>query len=315
MAVPSSGELELRGDIALEVYGTATGSDISLGAMSDLAGFPTPDAMSDFYGYSSASAPSATTNSLSNITQTSMRLNGNITSDGGASITERGFYFGRNSSSPANNTKYTVAGTTGAYSFTATGLPGGSNHYCWAFATNSKGTTYGSRVNAATIPIFTPQYANLYRTNVLYVSGTNNPAGNNTVAFRKYYIDPYTNAYVQHNYSEVQTQNASDSQGVYNTIDADIFDDPAVTNARNIFRGTIYNFPSGTDYAYSSFQFQIYANNYNMTNRTIVAATMNGGPELTFNTSTNTYVRVYGYGYNFNGNTHYYDYGFDYSPQ
>lgn len=159
MAVPSSGELELRGDIALEVYGTATGSNISLGTMSNLAGFSDPDTMSEFYGYSSADAPSVTTNNISNIGETNVRLNGNITSDGGATITERGFYFGTNSSSPTNNPKYTVSGTTGTYSNNRTGLNSSTTYYCWAFATNSKGTTYGSRVQASTIAAFVPTFA------------------------------------------------------------------------------------------------------------------------------------------------------------
>ena len=52
MPVPSSGTLRLRADIALEVDGSATGTNVSLGTLSDTAGFSAPDAMSDFYGYS-----------------------------------------------------------------------------------------------------------------------------------------------------------------------------------------------------------------------------------------------------------------------
>lgn len=54
MAIPSSGQLRLRADIALEVDGSATGTNVSLGTLSDTAGFAAPDAMSDFYGYSAA---------------------------------------------------------------------------------------------------------------------------------------------------------------------------------------------------------------------------------------------------------------------
>ena len=52
MAVPSSGQLRLRADIALEVDGSATGTNVSLGTLSNTAGFTEPDAMSEFYGYS-----------------------------------------------------------------------------------------------------------------------------------------------------------------------------------------------------------------------------------------------------------------------
>lgn len=53
MAIPLSGSLGLRSSIALEVFGNNTGSDISLRAMADAAGFSTPDEMGEFYGYSS----------------------------------------------------------------------------------------------------------------------------------------------------------------------------------------------------------------------------------------------------------------------
>ena len=58
MAVPSSGQLRLRADIALEVDGDATGTNVSLGTLSNDAGFTDPDNMSEFYGYSSVTAPS-----------------------------------------------------------------------------------------------------------------------------------------------------------------------------------------------------------------------------------------------------------------
>ena len=159
MAVPSSGQLQLRGDIALEVYGDATGNNISLGTMSDLAGFAEPDSMSDFYGYVSATAPSVTTNAATSISTSAMTLNGNVTFDGDATITQRGFYFGTNSSSPTNNTKYTVSGTTGAYSLSRTGLNPSTTYYFWAFATNSVGTTYGTRISQVTSTPFTPLFA------------------------------------------------------------------------------------------------------------------------------------------------------------
>lgn len=50
MAVPSSGQLREYADIGVEL-GVAQ-SNVSLRGMSALAGFSTPDAMSEFYGYS-----------------------------------------------------------------------------------------------------------------------------------------------------------------------------------------------------------------------------------------------------------------------
>ena len=53
MAVPNTGPLGLRAQIGEEFYGNATGSDISIHTMAVAEGFTTPDAFSDFYGYSS----------------------------------------------------------------------------------------------------------------------------------------------------------------------------------------------------------------------------------------------------------------------
>lgn len=50
MAIKSSGQLSLRDDIRAE-FGTST-TNISLRNLSSIAGFSTPDAMSEFYGYS-----------------------------------------------------------------------------------------------------------------------------------------------------------------------------------------------------------------------------------------------------------------------
>lgn len=56
MAVPSSGPLQLYGDIGTEL-GVAQ-SNVSLHSMSQTAGFSTPDAMSEFYGYNPVQEPS-----------------------------------------------------------------------------------------------------------------------------------------------------------------------------------------------------------------------------------------------------------------
>ena len=53
MPVKSSGQLSLRYDILAEVGG-ASYVNLSLRNMSSRAGFATPDAMSEFYGYSNA---------------------------------------------------------------------------------------------------------------------------------------------------------------------------------------------------------------------------------------------------------------------
>ena len=149
MPVPSSGQLRLRADINQEVNGNDTDTNVSLGTLSNDAGFTEPDNMSEFYGYTSCTAPSVTTNSNSSIGFTSIVANGNVTADNGCTVTERGFYFGT-SSNYASNTKYTSGSGTGSYSRNFTGLNSSTTYYSTAYAINSAGESRGSTTSSTT---------------------------------------------------------------------------------------------------------------------------------------------------------------------
>jgi len=100
-----------------------------------------------FSASSAGTVPTVTTSAATPVGTTTATLNGTVTSDGGATITERGFYCDT-SSNPT--TKYTVSGTTGAYTKDMTGLSSGTKYYFKAFATNSVGTSYGSILDFTT---------------------------------------------------------------------------------------------------------------------------------------------------------------------
>jgi hypothetical protein len=86
---------------------------------------------------------SATTGAYS-ITTSSAISGGEITSDGGASITARGLVWG---TSTGSSTYSVTAGTgTGTFTSSITGLTSGITYYIRAFATNSVGTKYGSEI-------------------------------------------------------------------------------------------------------------------------------------------------------------------------
>lgn len=155
MPVPSSGELGLYKEIYTAFNDFSQGNN-SLHSASIYAGFSTPDAMSDFYGYVDAVAPTVSTSAATSVTGNSMTINGNVTSDGGGTITERGFYFGT-STTATSNPKYTVSGTTGAFSNSRTGLSAGTLYRIFAFATNVAGTTIAGRVDQYTT--FTATFA------------------------------------------------------------------------------------------------------------------------------------------------------------
>ena len=86
-------------------------------------------------------APTVQTNSAASVTATTASLSGNVTSDGGATVTSRGFMYG---TSESNMSQTTQCGTgTGAFDARLTGLAHSTTYYYKAFATNSVGTSYG----------------------------------------------------------------------------------------------------------------------------------------------------------------------------
>jgi len=144
MALQSSGAISIT-DIRTELGS----SSYSLRTLSAAAGFSIPDAMSEFYGYSGVSVPSVTTNAASSVGVSTVTLNGNVTSDGGATVTARGFYFGTNSNVTSNPT-YGSGSGTGAFSLARTGLSSSTTYYFAAYATNSGGTAVGSTLSFTT---------------------------------------------------------------------------------------------------------------------------------------------------------------------
>ena len=102
-----------------------------------------------------AVAPTASTTAASNITSTTATLNGNITSDGGAAITARGFVYAiSNADLTIENTAadtVIVSGTTGVFNSAITSLTVGTTYYYQAYASNSLGTTYGGEQSFTTL--------------------------------------------------------------------------------------------------------------------------------------------------------------------
>ncbi len=95
-----------------------------------------------------AAAPTITTPTSAGITSTGATLGGNVTSDSGATITERGVVYSITSSNNnpsiggAGVTKVVSAGTTGVFTVGVTGLNPGTGYSYKAYAINSAGTTY-----------------------------------------------------------------------------------------------------------------------------------------------------------------------------
>ena len=89
--------------------------------------------------------PTVTTNSVTSITKNSAVCGGNVTSDGGATVTRRGVCWSTYQNPTIyDNTTYDGTGT-GSFTSHITNLSPGTTYYVRAYATNSEGTAYGAQ--------------------------------------------------------------------------------------------------------------------------------------------------------------------------
>jgi len=95
--------------------------------------------------------PVITTTMISDVTQHTAVSGGNISSDGGAPITERGICWGTNPLPTINDSKTTDGTGAGIFSSTMTGLLRNTFYYVRAYATNSVSTSYGEQRGFSTI--------------------------------------------------------------------------------------------------------------------------------------------------------------------
>lgn len=96
-------------------------------------------------------SPSVTTTEVTNISKTSATCAGNISSDGGASVTEKGICWSTSQNPTIENRKVTQGTGVGSISCNLTELTAGTTYYVKAFATNSNGTVYGNEVRFKTL--------------------------------------------------------------------------------------------------------------------------------------------------------------------
>lgn len=90
------------------------------------------------------SQPSVITGTAYNITETGANIDGEVTDDGGAGITERGVCYGTSTNPSVSDNVVIKGGDIGSFSALLTGLTAGTEYYFRAFATNNVGTAYGS---------------------------------------------------------------------------------------------------------------------------------------------------------------------------
>ncbi|MTV48290.1 hypothetical protein GJ688_04740 [Heliobacillus mobilis] len=105
------------------------------------------------------SVPTVTTDStVSNVTATGATVGGNVTSDGNATITERGVVVSTQTEPSTSDTKVTASSAvTGTFTVNLTGLEPATTYHYRAYATNSQGTSYGADQAFTTAPASNPQ--------------------------------------------------------------------------------------------------------------------------------------------------------------
>ena len=96
------------------------------------------------------SLPVLSTSEISQLTKTSAISGGEISSDGGGKIFNRGICYSISSNPTVENNVVPNAGGTGSFVSTMTGLAEGTTYYVRAYAMNDAGTAYGNEISFST---------------------------------------------------------------------------------------------------------------------------------------------------------------------
>ncbi|MBR5573918.1 MAG: carboxypeptidase regulatory-like domain-containing protein [Paludibacteraceae bacterium] len=136
-------------------------------------------------------APTVTTSSATNITTSSATIGGNVTSDGGATVTERGVCYSTSSSNPTtSNSKKSSGSGLGNFTVNLSNLSAGTKYYVRAYAINEIGTSYGLTISFTTEeptyskPTVTTSSATYVTTSSATIGGNVTSDGGTTVTER-----------------------------------------------------------------------------------------------------------------------------------
>jgi len=138
---------------------------------------------------SGATTPTVTTGSVSNITSSTATVAGNVTADGGATVTERGICYSTSQNPTIANSKVASGSGIGTFSANLSGLAANTTYYARAYATNAQGTSYGSQVSftttsSATTPTVTTGTVSNITSSTATVAGNVTADGGATVTER-----------------------------------------------------------------------------------------------------------------------------------
>lgn len=143
--------------------GTANGNNTAVTSLPELTGNGTTATLSNFTLNGSTSnwvdgplitsvepvsntAPTLTTSAVTAITATGATFSGNVTADGGATVSERGFVYGTTTNPTTANTKVQDGTGIGTFTENITGLTAGTTYYVRAYAIDLTFIKYNNRL-------------------------------------------------------------------------------------------------------------------------------------------------------------------------
>jgi len=118
------------------------------------------------------------TNAISSITTNSATSGGNVTNDGGTTVSARGVCWSTSTNPTTANSHTTDGSGIGAFSSSITGLTCGTTYYVRAYATNNSGTAYGNNVSFTTGTVSYPIVSLWYAINTSTCGYTGNFTSN-----------------------------------------------------------------------------------------------------------------------------------------
>jgi hypothetical protein len=105
--------------------------------------------------------PELTTTAASEIAFTSAKVGGNIISDGGSTITNRGICWSSSSSPTLSDSSFESGTGLGSFSLSLSSLDPDTIYYVRSYATNSFGTNYGNQIQFRTLSYTLPTLSTL----------------------------------------------------------------------------------------------------------------------------------------------------------
>lgn len=121
--------------------------------------------------------PTVTTADVTDITQNTAVSGGNITDDGGATVTARGVCWSKDPNPTIDNSFISNGNGTGSFTIEISGLTSATTYYVRAYATNSEGTSYGEQKTFTTLQYI--QLPTVTTTIVTNVTSTTATSGGN----------------------------------------------------------------------------------------------------------------------------------------